>query len=63
MSLRSADPDAPTEGVAVGVTIGVKYECADWLSLNYPVKANFRSEIMKNWTQMGIGYDLQPGST
>lgn len=47
--LSSTETDAATKGVAIEATIGVRHVRADWSSLKYPAKANFRIEILNVW--------------
>lgn len=47
--LYSIKTDVATKGVTMGVTIEVWHVCADWSSLNFLAKANFRIEITKVW--------------
>lgn len=47
----TAEIDAATKGVAIGVTMGVRHVLCDWLNSNYLVKANFRIKITKVWSR------------
>lgn len=47
--LSSAEADATSKGVAVGVTIGVRLVHAHWSSSQYLAKSSFTIKITKVW--------------